>query len=465
MADVLHEDRNGCALHGAIKALSAVEALVPVLHASSGCSIGARYGENTLAGSLSNAIGWLETSSTNLQEKHVVFGGTSRLREQLKNTVKVVKGELYTVVTGCVPEVVGDDVPAMVKESREQRYPTIGIMAPGFKGNGWFGYAATVRQVLEQLPTLGIEPRQVKTDLVNLLGIAPGLDPFWEGDLEEVAGALESIGLSVNRLFGAGERPAAWQGAHHAALNVVLSPWGLEAAEFLKTRDGIPFLDFGFLPVGSRDLGALVSSVAKELGLPEDASVAFAKAQDARQRYNLRKAAPALLSGKFQRRTAVVAGSSAAVGIARFLSGTLGQIVTTLVVTDNPLDEVRTAIVNQVREASEGIEIDVHFADSAAQVRQILSEAKPELVLGSALERSWTTAHGAALVEVAGPLREELVLEQRLAGTTGALQLVSRIARSLTVAGLPAVSGIRPEDASRGAERTKDRSSVAVGVA
>jgi len=33
------------------------------------------------------------------------------------------------------------------------------------------------------------------------------------------------------------------------------------------------------------------------------------------------------------------------------------------------------------------------------------------------------------------------------------------------VAGLPAVSGIRPEDASRGAERTKDRSSVAVGVA
>ncbi len=439
----VHEDRNGCALHGAIKALSAIEGLVPVLHASAGCSLGARYGENILAGSLSGAAGWQETSATNLQEKHVVFGGTSRLREQLKNTVKVLKGDLYVVATGCVPETVGDDVPAMVKESREQRYPVIGISTPGFKGNAWHGYATTARQVLEQLPTLDDSPREVQTDLVNIFGVAPGLDPFWEGDLQELQESLELLGLRVQRLFGIGERTSAWKNARNANLNIVLSPWGLEAAQFLQVRDGIPFVDFGYLPVGSRDVSSLLAQVVKALDLPFPEVDELSRSLDARQRHFLRKAAPALLSGQFQRRTAVVAPSATAVGIARFLSGTLGQILTTLVVTDNPPEETRANLVILAREASEGIEIDIFFADSSAEVRRILSEAKVELVLGSSIERSWSEGTGAALVEVANPLRDELVLEQSLAGTRGALSLVSRISRILSVTAVPGVSGVR----------------------
>jgi len=443
MSQALHEDRNGCTLHGAIKTLSAVEGLVPVLHASAGCSLGARYGENTLGGSLGGTAGWQETSSTNLQEKHVVFGGTSRLREQLKNTVKVLKGDLYVVATGCVPETVGDDVPAMVKESREQRYPVIGITTPGFKGNAWHGYATATRQILEQLPTLDDSPRVAQTDLVNLLGIAPGSDPFWEGDLQALQEELELLGIRVQRLFGIGERPVAWKNARNAALNIVLSPWGLEAAQFLKQRDGISFLDFGYLPVGSRDVAALLSQVIQALELPIPQATELAKSLDARQRYFLRKAAPALLSGQFQRRTAVVAPSASAVGIARFLSGTLGQLLTTIVVTDNPVEEARENLVRLAREASEGIEIDIFFADSSVDIRRILSEAKVELVLGSSIERAWTDEAGAALVEVANPLRDELVLDQSLAGTRGALALVARIARVLSTTAAPAPSGIR----------------------
>ncbi len=445
MSQSLHEDRNGCTLHGAIKTLSAVEGLVPVLHASAGCSLGARSGENTLAGSLGGTAGWQETSATNLQEKHVVFGGTSRLREQLKNTVKVLRGDLYVVATGCVPETVGDDVPAMVKESREQRYPVIGISTPGFKGNAWHGYATSTRQILEQLPTLEDSPRNPQADLVNLWGIAPGSDPFWEGDLQALQEELERLGLRVQRLFGIGERPAAWKKARHASLNIVLSPWGSAAAQFLKDRDGIPLLDFGYLPVGSRDVGLLLAQVIQAIQLPFPQLEELSKNLDSRQRHFLLKAAPALLTGSFQRRTAVVAPSGTAVGIARFLSGTLGQLVTTLVVTDNPPEEARPNLVRLAREASEGIEIDLFFADSSSEIRRILSEAKAELVLGSSLERTWTESTAAALVEIANPLRDELVLDQSLAGTRGALWLVSRIVRVLSATPVPAPSGIRPQ--------------------
>lgn len=443
MSQSLHEDRNGCTLHGAIKTISAIHGVVPVLHASAGCSLGARYGENTLGGSLSGSAGWQETSATTLQEKHVVFGGTSRLREQLKNTVKVIRGDLYVVATGCVPETVGDDVPAMVKESREQRYPVIGIITPGFKSNAWAGYATAVRQILEQLPTLDDSPRVVEADLVNLLGIAPGLDPYWEGDLEALEEELALLGLRAHRLFGIGSGAADWKNVRNANLNIVLSPWGLEAAQFLLVRDGIPFLDFGFAPVGSRDVSLLLGQVVQALRPGAELPIELAKQLDARQRHFLRKASPTLLSGHFQRRTAVVAGSSAAVGLARFLSGTAGQILTTLVVTDNPPDETRPNLVQLVREASEGIEIDVFFADSADVVRRILTETKPELVLGSSLERDWSEANDAALVEVSTPLREELVLDLPLAGSRGALSVVSRIVGALSARPLHEPSGVR----------------------
>lgn len=445
MSQIIHHDRNGCSLHGAVKALCAVEGLVPILHASAGCGLGARFPENTLAGSLAGTAGWQETSGTNLLEKHVVFGGTSRLREQIKNTVKVLKGDLYVVATGCVPEVVGDDVPAMVKEAREQRFPVIGISTPGFKGNGWHGAATAVRQVLEQLPTLEDLPVAKDVGLVNLLGIAPGLDPFWEGDLLELEAALAPLGLRANRLHGIGQKPSNWKEARNAALDIVLSPWGLEAARFLEQRDGIPFLDFGFVPVASRDVGLLLAEVSQRLGLPAEPAAELALAEDRKLRYHLRKAAPTWLSGEFQRRTAVVAGSSAAVGLSRYLSGTLGQIVTTVAITDNPPEDSRTALVQRIRDASEGIEIDVSFAESSVDVLRALSAARPELVLASSLERLWTVESGAALVEVSAPLREELVLDQSLAGTRGALSVTTRISRALLSAGRAQASGIRPE--------------------
>ena len=447
MSQILHEDRNGCALHGAVKAISAVEGLVPVLHASAGCGLGARFPENTLAGSLAGTAGWQETSGTNLLEKHVVFGGTSRLREQIKNTVKVLKGDLYVVATGCVPEVVGDDVPAMVKEAREQQFPVIGISTPGFKGNGWHGAATAIRQVLEQLPTLQDLPVAKDAGLVNLLGIAPGLDPFWEGDLLELEAALAPLGLRAQRLFGIGQKTSDWKNAKNASLSVVLSPWGLEAARFLEQRDGIPFLDFGFIPVSSRDVGLLLAKVSEALGLAPEAATHLALAEDRKLRYYLRKAAPTWLSGEFQRRTAIVAGSAAAVGLSRLLSGTLGQIVTTVVITDNPPEDSRASLVQHIRDASEGIEIDVSFTESSVDVLRALSSARPELVLGSSLERLWSIESGAALVEVSAPLREELVLDQSLAGTRGALSVTTSISRALLFAGHAQASGIRPENA------------------
>jgi nitrogenase molybdenum-iron protein beta chain len=423
----LHEDRNGCALHGALRLLDAIPGVVPILHANAGCGVAARGAGDAFAGvlgELSASSG--ETSATTLLEKQVVFGGTSRLREQIKNTVKVLAGDLYVVLSGCVPEVVGDDVPAMVKEAREQRFPVLGIGAPGFKGNGWAGYASTARALLEQLPSL-LPPSDAAPSFdVNLLGVVPEHDPGWEGDLLEVEAILAAAGLRVNRLVGLGQGVAAWRDAPRARVNVVLSPWGEAAARVLAERDGIPIVDLGFLPFGSADAGLLLERVGAALSL-DAAAVAAARARlDGRLRHFLHKAIPSLLLGEVQERVSVVAGSAAAVGVARFLAGTLGQIVEQVIITDRPPLERRAALAAAVRTvAGEGA--DVRFLESRHEIARALRDASPEVVLGSALERDAAREVGAALVEVAAPLRATPALRRGLAGVDGAVTLVETL--------------------------------------
>jgi nitrogenase molybdenum-iron protein beta chain len=452
----LHEDRNGCALHGALRLLDAVDGLVPILHSSAGCGVAGRAASAAFAG----AFGQLgavsgETSATILQEKQVVFGGTSRLREQIKNTLKVLAGDLYVVVTGCVPEVVGDDVPAMVKEATEQRFPVLGIAAPGFKGNGWAGYASTARALLEQLPAVLPPDGALAPFDVNLLGVVPGHDPGWEGDLLAVEGILAEAGLRSNRLVGLGQETAAWRQAPLARVNVVLSPWGLDAARVLAERHGTPVVELGFVPVGSRDAALLLEQVADALSLGQSAVGAARGRLDARLRHFLKKAAPSLLLGDVQERIAVVGGTAAAVGQARFLSGTLGQLVEQVIVTDRPPAGSRAAIAASIR-AIAGDGVDVRFLESREEIARALAASSPELILGSALERPAARELGAALVESAAPVRSVPVLRRSFAGVDGAVTLVEEL--------LGAVRRER-EEATRAAETRPEGTRTATGSA
>jgi nitrogenase molybdenum-iron protein beta chain len=166
--NILHKNRNGCALHGALKVVNAVDGFVPIIHSSAGCSIQSKLSENILTGS--NGLyhrGWLEIPATAVFEKQIVFGGTARLREQIKNTVKVQSADLYVVLTGCAPEIVGDDVPAMVKEAQDQGFPVITASTPGFKGSVYKGYELAVKSILERISYPNIN-QQTQKGLVNI---------------------------------------------------------------------------------------------------------------------------------------------------------------------------------------------------------------------------------------------------------------------------------------------------------
>ncbi|MDR1766724.1 MAG: hypothetical protein LBR77_11800 [Lachnospiraceae bacterium] len=139
-------NRNGCKLQGALCVLNAVGGVAPILHSVPGCGVRVSHANGAFACQCGGSYG---VSCTDILEKQVIFGGTSRLREQIKNTVKIQRADLYVVLSGCPAQIVGDDSEAMAKEAREQGYPVIHLGAPGFKGDSFGAYADVVTALLD----------------------------------------------------------------------------------------------------------------------------------------------------------------------------------------------------------------------------------------------------------------------------------------------------------------------------
>ena len=117
MQNILKTPRNGCALQGSLQTLQEIKGVIPVIHSTQGCAY-QNYLANNCAGFGNSFITTEELPGTNMQERHIIFGGASRLREQIKNTLKVIDGKLYVVLNSCPSAMVGDDVDAMVRESQ-----------------------------------------------------------------------------------------------------------------------------------------------------------------------------------------------------------------------------------------------------------------------------------------------------------------------------------------------------------
>jgi len=429
MAHHIDGSRNSCALHGALQVIEAIEGVVPVLHSTAGCGAQHYLGVNRLTAG-GDRFGAPALSSSNISEKHVVFGGSSRLREQLKNTVKIVEGDLYVIVTGCSTEMVGDDIPAMNKEGREQGFPVIYANTPGFRGDVHQGYQLALKALIEQLPDFGkAEPPSVK-GVVNILGIVPRQDPFWAGNLEEIGRLLEGIGLTPNLLFGYGQGVAGWQRLPDALLNIVVSVWGDAPALLLEERYGTPHLALEGLPVGAA-AGRFLYNITELLQLDPKRTERFVVEEEKRFDAHLAALADTWYRAGFQREFALVGESAQVEGISEFLSTTLGLVPRTLVITDNPPEFAREPLLSRLTSLVDGICPEVSFSEDLDKISELVRSGGATIVLGSALEKDVAAELEVPFVQLSFPVAGRVVLNRSCVGYRGAVTLLEDIGSAI----------------------------------
>lgn len=435
MSDYIERPRFSCALGGGLTTASALPQTAPVLHGSSGCAGNLVW---TLMGGgglgTSSYCSGLSAPSTNIQEREVVFGGTTRLREQIQHTLEVIEAKLLVVITGCVPEMIGDDVQAVVSEYRERGVDIVLAETGGFRGNSYTGYEIVLEAVFRGFVKRGAPKVRGR---VNVWGVAPSWDAFWRGNLEGVRDLLERLGLTVNTFFGDRDDLDQIRAASSAELNIVLSDvYGVKAARTFEQVHGTPYL-VSSLPIGPTATEQLLRQVADRLKL-EPAVVNEVIAQESQRYYkHLTTLADAYTDADLQRYVVVVGDANYAAALPRFLADDLGWLPELVVFTDPVEEEHKAGLAARATASALEPKPRVVFDTDTSRIVEHVRELRPlpaggtynntfspAFVVGSSLDRELARVFNAGHLSVSFPVANRAVLDRGYTGYRGGLRLV-----------------------------------------
>lgn len=417
MQTVIKNPRNGCGLHGAIQTVEEIKGVVPIVHSNAGCTI-QNYLANKASGLGNGYVSGYSIPGTDAQERHVIFGGASRLREQIKNTIKVVNGDLYIVLNSCESAMVGDDIAAMTKESVEQGESVIDCLIAGFHGDSHYGYENVVTDIIKKLST--VRKIEVEKDerLVNIFGILPQKDIYFKGDLAEIKRILEGIGLKVNTFFGPENGVKEFEIAQNAALNIVFSKWGVKPAEKLEELYDVPKLVFASIPTGIQEVKEFVGKVAEALNLEEEKVNAFLKKEEATFRYYFQGIVDDFYEEQAGRKIALVGDESTVLRVGRFAKNYLGAIVDVAVITDGfPGEDGKIKKSEELKALAN----EIYFTQDGKEIDNILVHSDVELILGSSLEDEAAKKKETLNLEISYPVYHKAIVNKTYAGVNGAL--------------------------------------------
>lgn len=399
--DCLQIGRYGCAFQGALRTALEIPGIVPVVHSNGGCALQGSLSDYA-AGLGYGSHGGLEIPSTNALERHVVFGGGSRLREQIKNSAKVVKANLYAVLNGCEPAMVGDDIQAMVKEAVSQGIPVFASETAGFKGLPHAGYEIFMDNLIRALP-LALDSKEAAPSgqglSVNLLGIIPGVNIHFQNDLRELSSLLNGVGISSNYLFNEN----GWSQLCHlpeASLTLVFSRWGMQAARRLEELFGVPWLLIPDIPVGPDAVGEFLKTVGNALNLPSEKIEGYINKQEREFHHIFQRIFDYYYAEDVEKSVTIVSDENYGKGYGDFLSRYLGAGAVQIIPADHPEN-----------------------GQQPHTPRQSVISSGSRFILGSALESRLGEELKIASLAVEYPLEDQIVLGSTYIGMNGALRL------------------------------------------
>lgn len=442
MSKFVDRPRYTCALGGALFTLRALERVIPIIHASAGCGFNLINATNAGAGYLGGGYcGGSAWSSTNVVEREVVFGGDDRLREQIRTTLEVIDGDLYIVVTGCMVDMIGDDVKAVTSEFMDEEVPVLAVPTPSFKGNSYTGYDMILSGLFRNYTSRSI-PSQPGT--VNILGLVPGQDVFYKGNLAEMKRLLTKLGLRVNTFFGEGETLENLKNAAEASLNLVLSDvYGIQPAREFEQIHGTPYLSLPF-PIGALQAKEFLTTVANALHIDSGLAYRVIDEEEARYYDYLERVADIYNDIDLQRYAVVVGDANYAPAVSRFLADELGYLPKLAVVTDFLDDMQQKTVAGRFDEYESGIKPSVRFDTDASSVKRYIREIwepgrneryydsfSPAVIVGSAFERELSAEFEMPLLTLSYPVTNRVVFNQVYAGYNGGLSLASDLLTAL----------------------------------
>ena len=180
---------HACQPLGAELVAHGFEGTLPFVHGSQGC---ASYYRSTLNRHFREPAPAVSDAMT---EDGAVFGGQANLHEALENAYALYKPKMMAIFTSCMPEIIGDDLGAFIKNARMKGHiPKDYLLpyanTPSFNGSHVNGYDAMLAAILQTLT----EGKKVEGRCTGKLNLIPGFDTN-TGNYREYGRILETFGI------------------------------------------------------------------------------------------------------------------------------------------------------------------------------------------------------------------------------------------------------------------------------
>lgn len=423
MAKLLDKQRYKCAL-AAMQTVQAINRAIPILHSGPGC-----------AQKLSDSIGSSGYFSpnifpcTSINEKDVVFGGVKKLDSTIENALKVIDADLYVVLTGCIPEIVGDDVAETVSHYSDSDKPVVFASTAGFKGNNYKGHENVINAIIDQF----LEPTDEKEQgLVNIWADVPYQDLFWLGNYRELAKLVEELGLKPNVIFGYGNGLENIKKIPKAQFNLLVSPWvGLSCVKKMEQKFGTSYLHIPTLPVGAFETSKFLRTVGEFAGVDKEKVEKIITKHENYYYYLIERYADLFLETRVMaKQFSIIGDTQYTLGITKFLVNDLGLIPAQQFITDNTPKQFRDNIKVEFENLNYGLKADAVFETDSYKIHEAVKlhdyHGYP-LILGGYYDKELTNELSGHFLNITWPVQDKIVLDESYVGYQGGIKLIEDI--------------------------------------
>jgi light-independent protochlorophyllide reductase subunit B len=318
---------------------------------------------------------------TTFQARDLGADTAGLLQNAVRDAFERFAPQAMLVGASCTAELLQDD-PGGLARALGLPIPVIALELPAYQRKENWGAAQTFYRLVRTLasasaPATDSAPAQparsgAARPSCNLLG-ATALGFRHRDDVKEISGLLQQLGIEVRVVAPMGATPADLARLGEADFNVVLYPEiALPAAEWLKQRFAQPFTRT--VPIGIGATRDFIVEVAALAGI--DASTMLAAAPSRLPWYS-RSVDSTYLTGK---RVFIFGDACHAIAAARIASEELGFNVV-------GLGTYSRELAREVRAAAGKYGIEALISDDYLEVEARVSELRPELVLGTQMER------------------------------------------------------------------------------
>ena len=268
-----------CSMPGVWRAVAYCEGVVVIFHSPRACAhvarsmdINAQY--RAYAEGRREQEGTIPLLSSQLEERHSIFGGAERLEACLDYALQEYKPQCLVIANSCVAGVIGDDVEAVARK-KEAQYgvPVLQLDCCGFlDGEYYQGYYGMSELLIKRF----FKPAPKEAGSVLLLGDNGGP---WGHYATEVTRLLQALQVKVIGQFPGYMPFKALPRATSAEAVIILGGRGQsheglsKIASLLKEGFGMPYLDQ--YPVGWQRTQAWLVAVGKLLQREELAAKAL----------------------------------------------------------------------------------------------------------------------------------------------------------------------------------------------